>query len=783
VLNSLFSLKSSEDYSIIIVKDGIVIETNHQFINLTGYSSKDLINKKITDIFNLLRVGPNINFETFDCGDGYFLFTKSFEVRFVEIEIIKNDNEEIYIISEKANSRIEDKFNYLNIHICENIAGIFIFSVPDFTLLKASQLALDSLDVPYNTCESTNGKPVYEFIPEWKESDSEKCWRDICTTGKPKSIKEHRYINFQRGITYWDTTLTPIKEKEVVKYLVIHSQDVTERVLARQKLEEKNEIISLQKRQLETIVNGLSSYVSIIDRNGNFVKRDNVLEKNNFEIRNIYDNKTKGYVYYDLDSNQIPKDETPLFKILRGQNVNHIKYKVVINNEKEIYVSSKGMPVLDENGDVLVYIVISQDITDLMHTTRELNEKNNELKSIIDNMSDALFIINPDGTYKYYNKRAFDMAYKAEKVKKTGDTAAHTEYFDMNGVKLKKEELPSLRVLKGERIDDLIIKAIRPDKVTYLSFTGSPVYDSNGKMISGTVCIRDMTFHFEKEKALEENRIKLLQAEREKNESLEKVLEMKDEFLSFISHEFRTPLNVINSAIQAMEYICGSELPEKAKKYIRMINQNTLRQLRLVNNLLDITRVNAGRIKVSKKNHDIVFLTRSITDSVLSYASQKEISITFVSSIKSKVLGIDDEKYERILLNLLSNAIKFTPKGKCITVTICSIKNSICIEVKDDGIGIPTDKVDLIFEKFGQVDSSLSRQAEGSGIGLSLVKKFVELLGGSITVKSKVGMGSTFTILLPDETIVEEHSEKEMIDLLDNRLIQTTNVEFSDIYL
>jgi two-component system sensor histidine kinase/response regulator len=268
-----------------------------------------------------------------------------------------------------------------------------------------------------------------------------------------------------------------------------------------------------------------------------------------------------------------------------------------------------------------------------------------------------------------------------------------------------------------------------------------------------------------------------------KNLELEKALEMKDEFLSLVSHEFRTPLNVISSAIQALSHIYGSELPYKAKQYLSMIRQNTFRQLRLVNNLLDITRVNAGRIKVNKKNIDIVFLTKAIVESVYTYAAQKTIDIKFITLLEEKIIGIDEEKYERILLNLLSNAIKFTPEGKCITVTLSSIESRICVEVKDNGIGIPSNKLDIIFERFGQVDSSLSRQAEGTGIGLSLVKKFTEALEGSISVKSETGKGSTFTILLPSETIIEENSKKEAGDLLDNRLVQTTRVEFSDIYL
>jgi two-component system sensor histidine kinase/response regulator len=264
---------------------------------------------------------------------------------------------------------------------------------------------------------------------------------------------------------------------------------------------------------------------------------------------------------------------------------------------------------------------------------------------------------------------------------------------------------------------------------------------------------------------------------------LEDLISMKDEFLSTISHEFKTPLNVINSAIQAMELLCKDELTIKSRKYLKSIRQNTFRQLRLVNNIIDITKIQAGKMKIHKKNIDIVFISKSIVDSVVLYAKQKRIQLDFKTDISEKVIGIDDEKYERILLNLLSNAIKFTPEGKEITVNICLKKYFVRIEVIDKGLGIPKDKQKLIFERFGQVDSSLSRQAEGAGIGLSLVNGLVNALGGRISLKSEVGKGSNFVILLPNKKVGEDSCEQKLREISDNRLIQSIAIEFSDIYL
>ena len=290
------------------------------------------------------------------------------------------------------------------------------------------------------------------------------------------------------------------------------------------------------------------------------------------------------------------------------------------------------------------------------------------------------------------------------------------------------------------------------------------------------MCIRDVTSQVNHDNYI-------LKVEKEKKEYLERVIRLKDEFLTLISHEFKTPLTVIGTAIQAMELLCGNELSSKAKRYIDTIRQNSLRQLRLVSNLLDITRGTADQIRLYKKNVDIVWLTKLITDSVKIYAAQKNLQITFLSDFDQKLVFIDDEKYERIVLNLLSNAIKFTPKGKSIQVRLFKENDFINLEVKDEGVGIPKEKIGLIFERFGQVDNSLSRQAEGTGMGLYLVKMFVERMGGSISASSTLYKGATFLVKLPDEPIGQHDMTSELETVDNKKIIHMMNIEFSDIYL
>ncbi len=254
---------------------------------------------------------------------------------------------------------------------------------------------------------------------------------------------------------------------------------------------------------------------------------------------------------------------------------------------------------------------------------------------------------------------------------------------------------------------------------------------------------------------------------------------MKDDFITIITHEFKTPIAIINAAVQTMEIVCKEDITPKIRNYLSKIKQNSLRQQRLVDNLLDITRLRAGRMKVNFNNVEIVSLTEKIVESVRSYSDQKSLRLTFHSTCDQVMVSTDIEKYERIILNLLSNAIKFTPPNKSINVILYKQGANLKIDIQDRGIGIPEDKKVIIFERFGQADTSFTRQAEGTGIGLYLVKLLVESLGGKIQVVSQEGYGSTFSVLFP--ILQDESLDSHKIN--GNKIVQATTLEFSDIIL
>lgn len=576
-------------------------------------------------------------------------------------------------------------------------------------------------------------------------------------TLKNSNITKHISVN---GRPVYDNTGN-------IKFAILCSRDITHDLETQIRIEDQN-------KKLEAIINNISEELYIVDKDRNYIMLNNAAREryvsNKFMNSSEYMNKNK---LFDLSQKEIDFNNTPIARLTSGEYIK--EETVIVYDPDKRYVCSNGKPIFDKHGNFMVGVMLTRDITKRILQEQEIRYQKDQLETIIENMSDAIIVFDSKGKVILLNNEARKM-YQHLTSKSLTEVQSDYEYFDLDGNLIKSEKFGTTRAFKGEKVRSETVVVKGPDKYKIIEMNASPIFNDRKNVVSVVLSYRDITEEVEQQQ-------QLLTAEREKREAMEKAIEMKDEFLSMISHEFRTPINVISTAIQAINYICANDLTEQLRKYLNTIRQNTFRQLRLVNNLLDITRLNADRIKINKTNRDIVFLTSSIVESVYTYSLQKGVILTFSSLVNKKIIGIDDEKYERILLNLLSNAIKFTPKGKSITVKLRTVKNNISVEVKDMGIGIPEDKINVIFERFGQADSVLSRQAEGAGIGLSLVKKFVEALGGSISVKSKIGKGSTFSILLPSEKIIEEKDAPQLTDLMNNRLVEITNVEFSDIYL
>ena len=269
-------------------------------------------------------------------------------------------------------------------------------------------------------------------------------------------------------------------------------------------------------------------------------------------------------------------------------------------------------------------------------------------------------------------------------------------------------------------------------------------------------------------------------------EESDKYNKLKTQLFSTISHELKTPINIIYSSVQLLEkfHKDGSVIgtAKAFLKYSKIMKQNCHRLIRLINNLIDMNKIEVGFFNLHLKNNNIIKVIEDITLSIVEYASLKDITVIFDTEIEEKITAFDAEKFERIMLNILSNSIKFTKPGGKIDVTIYDKNEHILISVKDTGVGITQDMLEKIFNTFTQVDDSFRRQTEGSGIGLSLVKSLVEMHGGEITARSQLGIGSELIIKLPIKLVKSESNENRHKTSDLNYNLENTEIEFSDIY-
>jgi signal transduction histidine kinase/AraC-like DNA-binding protein len=242
----------------------------------------------------------------------------------------------------------------------------------------------------------------------------------------------------------------------------------------------------------------------------------------------------------------------------------------------------------------------------------------------------------------------------------------------------------------------------------------------------------------------------------------EKTDKMKSRFFANISHEFRTPLTLIFGP--AEDVLEKTKEPD-TKQSVGNIKRNASKLYSLVNQLLDLSKLEAGKMNLETSEQNVIPLLKGLVLSFTSLAERKKITLKFNTIEKNLNVYIDKDKVEKIITNLLSNAFKFTPEGGKVDFTVEKLIKDVEIRITDTGVGIPKERIDNIFDRFYQVDGSHTRENEGTGIGLALAKELVELHKGKIQVESKVGEGSTFTILLPlgkEHLKAEEIVEKEI---------------------
>jgi PAS domain S-box-containing protein len=368
------------------------------------------------------------------------------------------------------------------------------------------------------------------------------------------------------------------------------------------------------------------------------------------------------------------------------------------------------------------------------------NEAQSRLAAIVESSDDAIISKNLNGIITSWNRGA-------ERI--FGYTADETVGKPITMIAAHGREKEMAKIIAEIRADRRVdhfetVRRRKDGREINVSLTVSPIRDPDGRIIGASKIARDISDRI----AVQNERESLLEAERAARAEADRANRMKDEFLSTVSHEIRTPLNAILGWAQILR--TGKVPPKDFEQGLEIIERNSRAQAQLIEDLLDMSRIITGRIRLDVQRVDLAAIIESALTSLRPAAQGRGIELEPVLDRSTPSVNGDPVRLNQVVWNLLSNAIKFTPQGGSVKIILDHGGGNARIVVADSGQGIDPNFLPYVFDRFRQGDSSTRRQYGGLGLGLAIVKQLVELHGGQVRAESPgLGQGATFSITLP----------------------------------
>ena len=528
------------------------------------------------------------------------------------------------------------------------------------------------------------------------------------------------------GKIYRLECITDIIDERLVIVCIL--KDITQTTLIQNKLEESE---NMYKNLMDVLNEGViihdNKNIKYINDKGLGILDINISKKEIFieDIKNIVSKKFREKFLSNIQLVISRKEEKVINKIelINGRIVELVTTNIKLNDE-----------------DLLISIVI--DITELENTIMNIEQSEKTYKLLLQTLPEGIVIVNPTTKKHIYRNEASIRMLKTIGLEKLNESIK---------TYLKEENYGNFRRFTIDKLNNVDISLAIVKR------------EEEGSLI---VVFRMLDCEF-----------KSIQLEKELNRIKEKN-KFKTEFLSNVAYDIKKPINKIFETNNNLIENKGKYNSENINNHTRLVKQNCYRLIRLLNNIEYVSRIDNGTCTLELRKCDIVKLLENIVKISKTYTDKKGIDISFKSEVNKKILSLDIDKVEKIILNILSNAIKFTDTGGRIDINLYMENEQVCISIKDTGIGIPKDKTEVIFENFEQLDTTLSRGCEGTGMGLSVVKKLANLNNIKINVESELNKGSEFIITLPNN-IVSKNIKLQDKFAQDEKI----DIEFSDIYL
>nr|WP_321497412.1 PAS domain-containing sensor histidine kinase [uncultured Methanolobus sp.] len=425
---------------------------------------------------------------------------------------------------------------------------------------------------------------------------------------------------------------------------------------------------------------------------------------------------------------------TDIEKTVAGEHKPYM-FRIVKKDGKISYVHTTSRPII-RNGEFKGINGLMVDIARLKQVEVRLKEERDRAQNYLDIVGVIILAIDTEGNIKLINKKGCEIFGKEE------CQLISSNWFDESLPEelVEKGKTDYKRLIQGEIKFQPYFEAPIKTKDGDRIFAWHNIYikDENGNITGVLSSGNDITERKKAEQALVFAKLITENANRTKRQ-----------FLSNISHELRTPLNLIIGYSDLLHEDYVGTTTKEQKEYLEVVKRSGNRLLLLLNSMIELSAIEEGKIELDIKEFSVPVIIKDIKNSTLPMAKKKHIDLQFCMDEDIKTIKADKNKFKTVLYNLINNAIKFTDECGNIKVDVTKEGQMLSVSVKDNGIGIEKENIGKLFQPFSQIDSSLNRKFEGAGLGLSIVKEFVEMHGGSVNVETEINKGSNFSFTIP----------------------------------
>ena len=623
-----------------------------------------------------------------------------------EIESLKEENR---LLKEKLSS---SEKNFDGVSFKEKYAVRILDSLPDMlTVFNHEEMGIEvvSNEETNHVGVSNNdfkGMRMQDMVPKEAYHNIHNNLQKVISTGRGSTA--HHELDVDGMLHYYENRIFPLDEE----YVLIMCRDISERVATQQNLE-------IFKRVLDKVSDSILAVSvdgTLVYANRQFIEEYGVKEE--LGTQKVYD------LPVSLNTKEIFDKRVQEIRDNGGNFAYRAKYTRV--GETKLRVHQVSAFMIQNQGEEMIWF-FTQDITDVIKNRDELRELNYLMDAILNNIPVYLFVKDPEDDFRYlYWNKAFASHSKIPASKALGHTDFEVFPEHENAEKFHRDDLELIRTRERMEMQETYVTATGETRIVQTLKTLVPL-EGRAPLIIGISW--DITNMQNIEQELVQARIKAEQSDR-----------LKTAFLANMSHEIRTPLNAIVGFSRLMTI---ADNAEDEKLYSDIINQNSEILLQLINDILDLAKIEAGTLEYIRYPMDLGELCRNVYEM---HKDRVQTGVVLILDNKDTglIINEDQNRIMQVVTNLITNAIKFTFKGE-IRFGFEVREEYIDFYVKDTGMGISEEKIKMIFERFVKLNTFV----QGTGLGLAICRVIVEKLGGEITAESKLNEGSTFRFTIP----------------------------------